>query len=546
MKNLPIGISTLSTILENDMVYVDKTAYVHSLAAVSGRFFLSRPRRFGKSLFLDTLKSLFEGREELFRGLFIHDKWDWNRRHPVIKVDFAGGSTRNRAELELRLGERLAALQREFEVTLSATSVAGQFAELIQVLVTKTGAKAVVLVDEYDKPLLDNIEKSEVQGEVRDGLRDFYSVIKEQDALLQFVFLTGVSKFSKVSIFSGINNLEDITLDEHYAAACGYTEDDLDRHFGEHLAGVDRALLKRWYNGYGFLGEPVYNPFDILLFISKNHSFRPYWFETGTPSFLMRLFQQRQYFLPDLEGLEVGDEILSSFELEKIEPATLLFQTGYLTIKKTVEQWGRIGYVLGFPNFEVKTAFSDHLINAYTGLTVEKRRYQDAVYGSLLNADLPGLLGAIRRLFTGIAHRNFTNNDIADFEGWYASVLYAFFSSLDCVVIPEDTSNHGQTDLTVQLGDNIYVMELKVVKAAPEKTDPLPPVEAAAGSSQAADSSAGSSSSEGSNPALEQLRLRGYAAKYRGLPGKRVFELGLVFGRRERALVQWAWAELRE
>jgi hypothetical protein len=546
MKNLPIGISTLSKILENDMVYVDKTAYVYRLAATAGAYFLSRPRRFGKSLFLDTLKSLFEGREELFRGLFIHDKWDWSRRHPVIKVDFAGGSTRNRAELELRLGERLAALQREFGVSLSATSIAGQFAELIQVLVTKTGAKAVVLVDEYDKPLLDNIEKPEIQGEIRDGLRDFYSVIKEQDALLQFVFLTGVSKFSKVSIFSGINNLEDITLNPDYAAACGYTEDDLDRHFGEHLAGVDRALLKRWYNGYGFLGEPVYNPFDILLFISNRYSFRPYWFETGTPSFLMRLFQQRQYFLPDLEGLEVGDEILSSFELEKIEPATLLFQTGYLTIKKTVEQWGRIGYVLGFPNFEVKTAFSDHLINAYTGLAVEKRRYQDAVYGSLLNADLPGLLGAIQRLFAGIAHRNFTNNDIADFEGWYASVLYAFFSSLDCVVIPEDTSNHGQTDLTVQLGDNIYVMELKVVNAAPEKTDPLPPVEAVAGSSQAADASVGSSSSEGANPALEQLRLRGYAAKYRGLPGKRVFELGLVFGRRERGLVQWAWAEVQE
>ena len=202
---------------------------------------------------------------------------------------------------------------------------------------------------------------------------------------------------------------------------CGYTEADLDRHFGEHLAGVDRALLKRWYNGYGFLGEPVYNPFDILLFISKNHSFRPYWFETGTPSFLMRLFQQRQYFLPELEDLEVGNEILSSFELEKIEPATLLFQTGYLTIKKTVDMdMGEQGYHLGFPNYEVRTAFARSLITAYTDLGNEKLRYQRAVYDSLLNADLPGLQGAIQRLFAGIAHRNFTNNNIADFEGWYS------------------------------------------------------------------------------------------------------------------------------
>jgi hypothetical protein len=470
------------------------------------------------------LKSLFEGREELFRDLYIHDKWDWTRRHPVIKVDFGTGGVRNRADLELHLQTFLRQLYADLGVQLPETELpAGLlFRHLIIQAVELSGAKVVVLVDEYDKPLLDNIEKPEVQEEIRDGLRDFYSVIKEQDANLQFVFLTGVSKFSKVSIFSGINNLEDLTLDEHYAAVCGYTEADLDRCFREHLAGVDRPLLKHWYNGYRYLGEPVYNPFDILLFISKNHSFRPWWFETGTPSFLMRLFQQRHYFLPELEDLEVGDEILSSFALEKIEPATLLFQTGYLTIKKTVERRGRIGYVLGFPNFEVKTSFSDHLINAYTGLTVEKLRYQDAVYESLMNADLSGLEGAIRRLFAGIAHRNYTNNDLENFEGYYASVMYAFFASLDCMVIPEDISNQGQVDLTVQLGDNIYVMEFKVVDKA----------------------TASAVEDHGTNSALEQVRSRGYAAKYRGLQGKRVFELGLVFGRAERTLVQFAWKEI--
>ena len=385
-----------------------------------------------------------------------------------------------------------------------------------------------------------------MQEEIREGLRDFYSVIKEQDANLQFVFLTGVSKFSKVSIFSGINNLEDLTLDSRYAAVCGYTETDLDRCFGEHLAGVDRDLLKRWYNGYQYLGEPVYNPFDILLFIAKGHSYRPFWFETGTPSFLMQLFRQRQYFLPELEDLEVGDEILSSFDLERIEPATLLFQTGYLTIKGTVDAgMGQLGYRLGFPNYEVKTAFARSLVTAYTDITTEKLRYERALYDSLFKADLPGLEGTILRLFAGIAHRNYTKNELAGFDGYYASVLYAFFASLDCVVIPEDISSHGQTDMTVQLGDNIFVMEIKVVARSPViEAGAVFAAVAGAASGAASGATGVPATAETPNPALEQIRLRGYAAKYRGLPGKRVFELGLVFGRAERTLVGFGWGEV--
>jgi hypothetical protein len=517
MKKLPIGISTLSTILENDMVYVDKTWYVHQLAAEAGRCFLSRPRRFGKSLLVDTFKSLFEGKEELFRGLYIHDKWDWNRRLPVIKIDFGTGGIRNRNDLELYLYTFLKECYKELAVPFPSEQLpAGLlFRELIVRSSAKTTSKTVILIDEYDKPLLDNIEKLEVHEEIRDGLRDFYSVIKEQDANIQFVFLTGVSKFSKVSIFSGINNLQDLTLSQDFAACCGYTEADLDNCFGEHLAGVDRALLKTWYNGYNFLGEMVYNPFDILLFIKNHHSYRSWWFETGTPTFLLRLFQKRKYFLPELEGLAVGEEILSSFEPDRIEPATLLFQTGYLTIKESFTHLGRPAYVLGFPNFEVKTAFSDHLINAYTDITSQRLGYQDAVHSCLMKADMPGLEGVIKRLFAGIAYRNFTRNDIASFEGYYASVLYAFFSSIDCVIIPEDISNQGQTDLTVQLGDYVYVMEIKVVKKASGEDAP--------------------------NPALEQIISKDYAGKYRGVPGKQVVELGLVFGKAEGNLVQYGW-----
>jgi len=238
------------------------------------------------------------------------------------------------------------------------------------------------------------------------------------------------------------------------------------------------------------------------------------------------LFKERRFFLPELEGLEVGEEILASFELDNIEPATLLFQTGYLTIKKTTKRRGRLGYELGFPNFEVKTAFSDFLISGYTDLTVEKLRYQDALYDSLLSANLAGLETAIRRLFAAIPWRNFTNNDLADFEGYYASVLYAFFSAIDCMVIPEDISNQGQADLTVGLGDTIYVLEIKLVPKAPKPTRIGTPIGA-----------------DSANSALAQIIHRDYAAKYRGQPGQRVFELGLVFGRQERNLVQFNWRE---
>jgi hypothetical protein len=514
MKNLPIGISTLSKILENNMVYVDKTDFVFRLTQNAGAYFLSRPRRFGKSLLVDTLKSLFEGRQELFQGLYIHDKWDWTRRHPVIKVDFAGGTVRTCAELELRLGEKFAAIERAYDIKLSAISVAGKFTEIIQLLNEKFGTKAVVLIDEYDKPLLDNIEKPEVQDEIREGLRDFYSVIKEQDANVQFVFLTGVSKFSKVSIFSGINNLKDISLSPEYADCCGYTEADLDMNFSAHLQGVDRALLKMWYNGYNFLGESVYNPFDILLFLSDKGIYKSYWFETGTPSFLMKLFKAQQYFLPDLENLIVGEEILSSFDINKLEITTLLFQTGYLTIKERITKWGPQSYKLGFPNYEVKTAFTSYLISAYTDLTELKFQQQNTLYDCLQSGDIPALEGFIKRLFAGIAYRNFTNNPISQFEGYYASVLYAFFASLDCMVIPEDINNQGQADLTVMLGNKIYVMEIKVVDKAPDSSE---------------------------NKALAQIVLQNYAAKYRADPERQVFELGLVFGKSEKTMVQFGW-----
>ena len=522
LQQLPIGFNTLRTIIDNDMVYVDKTATAYDLACNPGRYFLARPRRFGKSLFLDTLKELFEGSESLFQNLSIHDKWDWSKRYPVIKIDFAEGVLRDREELDRRIYRILDENQNRLEISCNRKNndIAGCFSELICHAHDKYGRQVVILIDEYDKPILDNIEHPAVAAEMRDGVKNLYSVMKSQDAHIHFVFMTGVSKFSKVSLFSGINQLKDITLSPGYATLCGYTQNDLETSFSGHLAGVDRDELKRWYNGYGFLGEPVYNPYDILLFISEHHTYRNYWFETGSPSFLIKLFKQKQYFLPDLEDIEVSEEILDSFDVERINPITLLFQSGYLTVAATRTHLMRFMFTLKVPNQEVRLALNDQLIAGYTDLDNEKFRIQTHLYDTLVQGDLEGLTGVIKRLFAAIPWRNFTKNELPQAEGYYASVLYAFFSSLNATIIPEDISNHGQVDMTIRLAGYIYVIEIKMEQGS------------------------GAGGESDVNPALEQIKERRYSSKYQNEPGKGLFEVGLVFSTEARNLVQADWVEL--
>jgi hypothetical protein len=383
-------------------------------------------------------------------------------------------------------------------------------------------------------------------------------VLKAQDANLRFVFLTGVTKFSQVSLFSGLNQLNDLTLDARYATLCGYTQHDLETTFAAHLAGVDGEALRRWYNGYGFLGEAVYNPFDILLFIAKGRSYRNYWFETGNPSFLIKLFQRQRYFLPDLEQLEVSEEILDSFDVERINPITLLFQSGYLTVVGTSTRRGRLIFHLSVPNQEVRLALHDQLITGYTGIENERLRLQDGLYDALAAGNVPALIAAIRRLFAGIPWRHFTGNDLAEAEGYYASVLYAFLASLDAQLIPEDISNQGQVDLTVRIAGYTYVMEIKLRRDAlpagrADATVAIGPRTGGQGEGEGpgalppgmggGDEWPGTvpADQRGANPALAQIQARGYSAKYRGQPGKGLFEVGLVFGRAERNLVQADW-----
>jgi hypothetical protein len=308
MKKLPIGIQTLSTIIEGEYLYIDKTEIARSLIENYRYVFLSRPRRFGKSLFLDTLKNMFEGRRELFRGLLIEEQWNWDVKYPVIKISFSGG-IRSQETLHKNLFYILKDNQERLDVTCEEKEDPNQcFAELIKRASKKYHQKVVIVVDEYDKPILDNIENIPEALIIRDGMRDFYTKIKENDEYLRFVFLTGVSKFAKVSLFSGLNNLEDISLNPDYGNVCGYTQLDLDTTFAPYLEGVDMEQVKRWYNGYNFLGDKVYNPYDILLFIRNQRTFQNYWFETGTPKFLIELIKKNHYFIPKFNGLQVNQK----------------------------------------------------------------------------------------------------------------------------------------------------------------------------------------------------------------------------------------------
>lgn len=363
-KELPIGISALSELVTQNRIYVDKTAFVAKL--LPGKYyFLSRPRRFGKSLLIDTLKQAFLGNKDLFKGLYLEEHWDWSKKHPVIHFDFGVSGAYNSEEtLNEAIWDVLKTCAMQYDIRLENQATGIAFQELIRKLFETTGMQVVILVDEYDKPILDVITDEPKAILMREILKSFYGAIKPNDAYLKFVFLTGVTKFSKVGLFSGLNNLNEITLTSDYADICGYTQTELEREFKDYLneGNVDKAKLKHWYNGYNFAGseeQKVYNPFDILLFCSNHFQYKSYWFETGSPSFLIKLIQKNKYYFPEMENVELMESSLSSFDVNNIGLTSLLFQTGYLTIKKNITMGMMYGYVLGYPNLEVKASLNN-------------------------------------------------------------------------------------------------------------------------------------------------------------------------------------------
>ena len=505
-RRLPIGIQTFREIREGNYYYVDKTGFALRLNDEGKYYFLSRPRRFGKSLFLDTLAELFAGNEPLFRGLEAHGRWDWGRRFPVVRFSFGGGVIQSRAELDRRI---LALLRRNQEalgvVCRDPEDIVGCFSELIEAAEAAHGERVVVLVDEYDKPILDNLGNPDTAREIRDGLRNLYSVIKDADAHVRFAFLTGVSKFSKVSLFSGLNNLRDITVSREYSALCGYTEADLDTVFAPELEGLDREQIRAWYNGYNWTGEAVYNPFDVLL-LFQERQFRAWWFETATPTFLVDVLTERRVWLPQLGQLRADAELLSAFDVGRISTEALLWQTGYLTIAEEEQRFGEYRYRLRFPNREVYQSLSNSLLKAWTPNGQETLGHKTRLGELLLANDFAGLEQLFTAFFASIPTDWYRNNPIAAYEGYYASVFYAYFASLGLDLTPEESSNAGRLDLALRFNGQVYLFEFKVVELAPE------------------------------GRALEQIKARGYAERYRA-SGEPIHLVGVEFSRERRSVV---------
>ena len=461
LKKLPIWIQNLKEIIEENYLYVDKTKEAFNLITGFKYSFLARPRRFGKSLFLDTLKEIFEWNKNLFKWLYIYDKWDWSKKYPVIKISWSW-DLRSPQQVKENVIALLKFNQKRLDVFCeSSNNYSICFKELIENTAEKYNQKVVILIDEYDKPILDNLDQIEVAKENREILRSFYWVIKDLDEYIKFVFVTWVSKFSKASIFSGLNNLEDISLTPEFGNICWITQQELETTLKEYLKWADLEKVKQWYNWYNFLKDDVYNPFDILLFIRNNYKFSNYWFATWTPTFLIKLIEKNNFYLPQLSNLQMWETLLDSFDVENIKPEIILYQAGYLTIDRMyTNEEEEIMYKLKIPNKEVRMSLNKHLIDYLTGDINQESRSKIHIY--LKQADLGKLKSEIERLFASIPYNNYTKNIIAKYEWYYSAVLYAYLESLWYDIIWEDTSNTGRTDLTMIMQNKIYIFEFKV------------------------------------------------------------------------------------
>ncbi len=508
-KKLPIGISTFRTMIEENYLYIDKTKIALNLINGDGAYyFLSRPRRFGKSLFLDTLRTIFDGERELFKGLFIYDKYEFER-YPVLRISFNSGDFSSKEAFHKRVNAILDDNQLDLDIECPKEYDSSDcFARIIKEAYLKYNKKVVILVDEYDKPILDNIENQEVATIIRDELKNFYSVIKGADEYLKFVFITGVSKFAKVSLFSGLNNINDITLDKNYSTICGYTQGDVEISFKNYLVGVDMQKLKRWYNGYKFLGDGVYNPFDILLFIDKDFSYRNYWFSTGTPTFLMKVLERNNYYLPNLENVVKNEKLLNSFDVDNIELETLMWQTGYLTISSTKDTPRGVLYSLDIPNVEVQISLMEHIADYITKIN-NSALFENAIYEALVESDFTKLELNIKTLFSSIPYNLFTKNRMYEQEGYYVSVFYSYLKALGLELIGEDCTNKGRIDLTIKTPNSIVIIEFKV----------------------------------DATTALEQIKEKKYHEKYmsENLP---LFIVGIEFNKEDRNISKLEWEKI--
>ena len=508
----PIGIQDFEKLRDSGYVYVDKTALVYKLASEGSYYFLSRPRRFGKSLLLSTLEAYFSGKRELFRGLAIEKLESEWAKYPILHLDLNTENYRERGSLERRLNNTLLLWESRYGTSVGETSLPLRFEGVVRRACEQSGRRVVILVDEYDKPMLQAIGDAWLQEEHRATLKAFYSVLKTQDRYIRFAFLTGVTKFGKVSVFSDLNNLKDISRDERYATICGVTEGEIGAYFAESMRSLAArngltydeacARLRRLYDGYHFEHgtEGVYNPFSLLNTLDRGR-FGNYWFETGTPTFLVRLLQGADYRLSDLQEEQVSADLLDSIDSMSVNPVPVIYQSGYLTIKDYDPRFGM--YTLGFPNEEVAEGFAKYLLPFYAPIEENRTEFFVANFISDVERGRPdAFMERLQAMLAGADYRV-----AGDAEKYFQNVVYLVFRLMGFYVDVERASSRGRADVVVQAKDYVYVIELKLDGTAAD--------------------------------ALRQIEERGYAAPF-AASGRKVYRIGVAFSSATRGISEWA------
>ena len=468
----PIGIQDFEDLQRNGYAYVDKTKFVYKLADEGKYYFLSRPRRFGKSLFLSTLEAYFQGKKELFEGLAIYDlETEW-KKYPIFHIDLNTANFREKDSLYTVLNDYLTTWESKYGTRESEATLALRFKGVIARAAEKEGCGVVILIDEYDKPILQTLRDPELQAEHRAQLKAFYSVLKTQDRYIKFAFLTGVTKFGKVSVFSDLNNLTDISMDHRYISICGMTEKELLTNFKESISELAEAngdteeatiaKLKARYDGYHFEENTVglYNPFSVLNTLSRLR-YKDYWFETGTPTFLVDLLKMHNYRLPDMTKERVSDDVINSVDSLSTNPIPVIYQSGYLTIKGYDERFKK--YLLGFPNKEVEEGFLNFLLPLYTSAGNNSPFLVDEFVQDVESGNPERFMQRMKAFFADTSYQVVGNAEL-----YFQNAMYLVFKIMGFYTQVERPTSDGRIDAIIQTPNYIYVIECKLDRTADE------------------------------------------------------------------------------
>ncbi|HEV2917269.1 MAG TPA: AAA family ATPase [Candidatus Babeliales bacterium] len=475
LAQLPLDISTFSELKKSQYVYVDKTQYAYDLITGGRRYFLSRPRRFGKSLFVSTLEEILHGNKKLFQNLWIHrSDYPWHK-YGVIKLDFSATKASTSHELDSGICHQLHDCAQDYNLDINVDMTRPDIAlrAIVRSLYTKFG-RVAILIDEYDHPILKNLNTTHI-NDIRHAIQNFFTVIKSLDQYVQFVFITGVSSFTKAGLFSGMNNLRIIGLQKQYAGICGYTQEEVDYYFGDYINtwATNKQIsfeelqkkLKEWYNGYyfGINVSPVYNPYSFMYALSEQ-TFKNYWFQSGTPTFLVeelaKEYRKREYNLFDIGHFEVFEDVLGSFDIGALSVATLMFQTGYLTITGYDPLTER--YTLSYPNQEVKKSLQQYLLSVFVQLDVQAvKQLSSDLLKALYVQNITAMVAILKQLLAQVPYQLHIPE-----EKFYHALLQALFSAIGLKAHSEHSISHGRLDMVIELPNLLYIIEFKINASA--------------------------------------------------------------------------------